>query len=38
MPPCPHTCDQEATMSTNEQATAPAELLDEQFLRDFAAR
>ena len=25
-------------MSTDEQATAPAELLDEQFLRDFASR
>jgi hypothetical protein len=28
----------EATMSTDEQATAPAELLNEQFLRDFASR
>ena len=25
-------------MSTDEQATAPADLLDEQFLRDFASR
>jgi len=28
----------EATMSTDERATASADLLDEQFLRDFTSR